>query len=355
MSLTGFFRKIEPLLSIDIGSTSIKCVELDIKSDKPELLNIAMAPISPDIFGGNTIINSEKVADQIRTVLDANSITAKRVVTCMSSPSVFTKKIVVDPMEASELKGYMEMEAANIVPHSIDAVRLDYHVLAEHESGQRDVLVVAVKNEVIDSYLETFEMAGLPVAVVDVDYFALQNCFELNYPDLIESTVALVNIGARYSSINICRGGTSLFTGDISMGGKLITDALVDEAGLSAEDAERIKRKTDLSAPDLEPVQKAIAGSVESIASEFNRQLSLFWSASGSEGGIDKIFMSGGASQLEALRNEISAKCSIECTTINPFQQVETGDTFDEQYLQTIAPFVGVAIGMGLRQTGDKE
>ena len=355
MSLIPFLRKNEPLLSVDIGSTSIKCLEFDVRLDKPKLLNIAMAPITPDVFSGYAITNTQKVADQIRNILESNSIQPKRVVTAMSAPGVFSKKILIERIDPAEVKSYMEMEAQNIVPHSIDAVRMDYHIIGETEAGQLEVLVVAVKNEVVDSYLETFELSGMEVAVVDVDYFALQNMFELNYPDFLNKTTALINVGSRYSSINICKDGNSIFTGDMSVGGKSLTDALVEDAGLSIEDAEKIKRTPDLDTPELESVKSVVESSVENIASEFNRQLSLFWNSSATEGSIDKIFITGGGSQVAALKTAIKAKTDVDCEVLNPFINISHDDTFDEEYLKNIAPFVGVAVGLGIRQAGDKE
>jgi type IV pilus assembly protein PilM len=355
MTLLSFLRKNEPLISIDIGSTSIKCLEFDIRSKNPKLLNIAMAPIGADVFAGYSISNTQKVADQIKNILDANAISSKRVVTAMPSPGVFSKKITIDKIDSSEIPSYMEMEAQNIVPHSIDAVRMDYHVLGDSENGQMDILVVAVKNEVVDSYLETFELCGLQVAVVDVDYFALQNMYEINYPELTDKTVALINVGARYSSINICRNGSSIFTGDMAVGGKSLTETLIEEAGLPAEDAEKIKRKADLNSPELESVKTIVNNSIDGLASEFNRQLSLFWNASGSEGAIDKIFISGGGAQLTGLPDIIKSKTNVECEMIDPLKNIEHDETFDDEYLKSISPFIGVVVGLGIRQAGDKD
>ena len=355
MSLFSFLNKKEQVLAIDIGSTSIKCLELDCRTARPKLINMAMAPISSDVFSGYSITNTQKVADQIRNILESNSISSKRVVTAISSPAVFTKKVAVEKMDKAELKSYIEMEAQNIVPHSIDAVKLDYHVLGDNDQGQMDLLVVAVKNEVVDSYLETFEMSGLQVAVVDVDYFALQNTFEINYPAMSDNTVALINIGARYSSINICRGGVSIFTGDMSLGGKTITEALVDEAGLGAEDAEKIKRKKDFNEPELENVKTVLENSKDAFATELNRQIGLFWNASGTEGTIDKIMITGGGSQLSGLTDSIRQKTNIECEVLNPFLELGHDDTFEDDYLKNISPFMGVAMGLGIRQAGDKD
>jgi len=354
MSFLSLFRKKEPLLSLDIGSSGIKLIEFDLTAAKPRLLNIAMAPLAADAFANNAIAKIEVVAEQISTLIDANSITPKRVSLTMPGPSVFTKKIKIQNMNLSEVASFIELEAGNFIPHNIDAVRLDYQVIGYSDDDQMDVLVVAVKNEIIDSYLETLSICGLEPAVVDVDYFALQNMFEHNYPEIADSTVALVNIGARYTSINICRAGETLFTGDIAVGGKVISDALVEELGLAPEEAERLKRKLDTSKPEFENARNVIAKNVDYIASEYARQISLFWNAAGVEGGIDKIMLAGGGALSPGLEKDVSAKTEIPCEVVNPFNMIECGDTFDSDYLKEIAPFMGVAVGLGLRQPGDK-
>ena len=189
---------------------------------------------------------------------------------------------------------------------------------------------------------------------MDVDYFALQNMFELNYPDEIEHTVALINIGARYSSINICRGGESLFTGDIAIGGKLFTDALSEEMNISYEEAERLKRRKDLDKAEFDTAREILARNVDYLASEYNRQLSFFWSASGSEGGIEKIFLAGGGALVPGLAREVSVKTEIPCELINTFREIDCGDTFDQEYLKEIAPFMSIGVGMAMREPGDR-
>lgn len=288
---SSLFRRNETLVSIDIGSSSLKLVEVSIAGDKPKLVNLAVLPFDQsDIFNNNSISKSEQVAEGLLTLLEANSISDRRAVTAMPGPSAFTKKIVVPKMDISELGSHIQLRRVIRSPYSIDAVKLDYHIIRETSKGL-EVLVVAVKNEVVDSFLETLMLAGLDTAVVDVDYFAMQNAFEMAYPDQISKTVALINMGARYSSINICRGGDSLFTGDIAVGGKLFTEALMNELGLDLAKAEQAKRGG--GHPGVDDI---IDRNLEYIASEFNRQLSFFWNASGADEGIDRIMLAGGGS-----------------------------------------------------------
>lgn len=361
MSLKSLLRRSESLISIDIGSTAIKMLELDTSGPRPKLVNIGVSPVAGEIFANNTITKGEKIAEQISALLEANSVGDKRVCTAVPGPAVFTKKIKMPKLDAAELATTVQFEAGNFIPHNIDAVRLDYHVIGEAGKNQLDVLVVAVKNEILDSFLETFSYAGLEVAVADVDCFALQNMFELGYPEMATKTVALVNIGARYSSINICKNGQSLFTGDVAVGGKLFTDAIVEVMGVPVDQAEALKRKQK-PAGSSTAQNDAIAGAVQDIldrnieyvASELNRQLSFFWNASGAEEQIDSIMLTGGGSLIPGLADELSEKTGINTQLIDPLRGIEKGEGFDAAYLQEIAPTMSVAVGMGIRQPGDK-
>ena len=355
MKLFGLLPDKESLVSLDIGATSIKMLELDLKEEKPRLVNIGIAPLSADVFNGNLIIKSEKIAEQISTLLEANAIGDKRAATALPGPSVFTKRIKMPKMKPAELASSVYFEAGNFIPQNIDAIKIDFHVIGEAGKSQLDVLVVAVKDEILDSYLNCLALSGLETAVADVDYFALQNVFELGYPEYFNQTVALINIGARYSSINICRAGESLFTGDISVGGKLFSDAIAEGMGMQPAEAEQLKKNPKAGNPNLDLYQDIIDRNVEYAASEFNRQLSFFWNASGAEEGIDRVMLCGGGALIPGLVEELSEKTGLECAQLDPLKGVDCEEGFDQAYLKQIAPLMGIAVGLGLRQPGDKE
>jgi type IV pilus assembly protein PilM len=352
--LRSLFKKNEYLISVDIGSAGIKLIELDLSEDKPKLLNIGYAPLVGEIFSNNLITKTEKVAEQVTSLLEGNAISDKRAVTAMPGPSVFTKKIKMQKLPPAELAANIEFEAGNYIPHNIDAVRLDYHVLGEVGKNQIEVLIVAVKKEIIDSFMGVLSLAGMDTAVVDVDHFAIQNMYEMAYPEDISKTVALINMGARYSSINICREGKSLFTGDIAVGGRAFSDALMTELGMTYEVAESVKKGKGPKDLDPAPAQDLIDKNIEYVASEFNRQLSFYWNASGAEEGIDKIVLCGGGALVKGLLEELAEKTGIECAAADPLRGISIGNGFDAQYLKEIGPLMGVAIGMGIRQPGDR-
>lgn len=355
MAIWDFLNRIEPLVTIDIGSSSIKLLELDLSGEKPKLVNLAVSPLDEEVFSNNMVTKSDIVSERIMALLEANNIGEQRVTIAMPGPSVFTKKIKMAKVPPAELAANVQFEAGSFIPHNIDAVKIDYHVVGESGKNQLDVLVVAVKNEIVNSFIECLSLSGLEAAVVDVDYFALQNCFELNYPEYVAETVALIDIGARYSSINICKDGESLFTGDIAVGGKLFTDAIADGLGVSQAEAEKLKRGNGGDASKKAEVADIVDRKVEYVASEFNRQLSLFWNASGAEDGIDRIMVTGGGALVPGLLQELSEKTGIECGIIDPVRGLEFGGDFDGDYVKDVSSVISVCVGMGMRQPGDKK
>ncbi|NLF25465.1 MAG: type IV pilus assembly protein PilM [Deltaproteobacteria bacterium] len=352
MRLASLFRTHEPLIAVDIGLSGVKLIELDTRGSAPELINLGSASLPSEVFHNNLIAKPEIVAEKLSALLEANSISDRRTVTAVPAPAVFTKKVRMPKMTAAELAANIQLEVGNFIPHKIDAVKIDFHVIGDAGKNQLDVLVVAVKDEVVDSYVQALAMAGLEVAVVDVDYFAVQNCFELGYPELKDRIVALIDIGARYSGVNICRGGHSLFTGDVPLGGRVFTEFLVENLGVSFEQAEEMKRQA--GKPEHQKVAGLLAQKIESVAVEFNRQLSLFWNASGVEDGLDYIMLSGGSSALPGLQSALQQKTGIECQILNAFRGVECGASFDPEHLADLKAQSAVAVGLGLRQIGDK-
>ena len=353
MGIKDLFKRDESLIAIDIGASSIKVIELDMTGEKPRLLNYALAPVVGDIFSNNVIVHTSKVGDLVADLLGSKPFTERRVVTAVPGPSVFTKKIKMPKMAPAELASNVQFEAGNFIPHNINAVRLDYHVIGDSGKGQLDVLVAAVKNEIIDSFIEAVSLGGQEAAVVDVDCFALQNIFEMSHPELVGRTVALINMGARFSSVNICRGGQSLFTGDIAIGGKTFTEALVEGLGISSDEAEKIKKKNDPANPHHHDATDIINRSVQDAAAELNRQLSFFWNASGSDDGIDIIVLTGGGALVPGLIEELKEKTGLDCRTLDPFKGLEVAPG-DREELSHLAPLFAVATGMGIRQPGDR-
>jgi type IV pilus assembly protein PilM len=354
MDLKKIFRKEQKLIGLDIGMNSVKFIELDLSGDKPRLLALGRGGIPDDCFAGNSIAQIEPVSERIQALMEANGITDRAVVTAVPGPSVFTKRVKLGKVSYDELRENIQFEAANLIPHSIQDVKLDFHILGEVDKKQLEVLVVAVKNEIIDSFLNTIAYAGLETAVVDVDYYALQNAFEIAYPEHLSRTVAILNMGGRYSSMNICQNGQSLFAGDIAVGGRVIRDALKQECSCTTAEADLWVMGKGIPEEKQENVRFVMEKTIDSLAADCNRQLSFFWNASGAEHGIEKIFLSGGAALTPGLREKLFEKTGIECEIFDPFRNIDLGSEIDVDYTRELGPTMAICVGLALRTRNDK-
>ncbi len=351
----GMFTKKREFLALDIGGSSIKLMELDCRGSKPYLLNASITPLSGNAFSNNQISKKELVAEKLSSALAGRGKQTCSLIVAMPAPTIFTKRVTMAEMDPKELASTIRFEAGAYIPQGVDSVNLDYSILNRKPNGELDILVVAVKNEIVDSFLETITLAGFSTAIVDVDYFALQNAFETAYPELVEKPICLVHIGSRYSFINICKGGTSLFTGNVTLGGASITQEIAKTMGVEFADAETLKLELDETgeAGD-EKLLAVIAKTRKSLVTDLDRQIRIMWNASGAESEISHIFLSGGGSLLTNLDKELSSASGVKCELMDPFRSFEIGDDFDKNYIQKLSPSMSIAAGLAIRQFGDK-
>jgi len=215
------------------------------------------------------------------------------------------------------------------------------------------VLLVAVKKDIINSYTQAIKEAELVPAIVDVDYFAMENMFEINYEPEASGVVGLVHIGARYTSINVLKRGISAFTGDLPVGGESFTEALVHALQLSYEQAETLKVSGGSDAKKQAEVEKLLKPTADYLASEISRTLSLY-RAMADEGGIHKIYLSGGGAKTAGLSRIIADRLGLEVELIDPFRGFTVARGIDPDDLAEAAPALAVGAGLAIRRPGDK-
>lgn len=348
-------KKSKNFVAVDIGASSIKLMELDRRGAKPYLLNASITPIPPGSFSNNQITKKDIVSEKVNAALTGQDRAATAVVISMPAPAIFAKRITMAEMNPKEMGATIRFEAASYIPQGVDSVKLDYTVVNRKPNGELDVLVVAVKNEVVDSFVDTISQAGFETAIVDVDYFALQNSFEMSYPELIEKPVCLVHIGSRYSFINICRGGISLFTGNVTLGGVTITQEICKALGVDAAEAEKLKLEFDPTSDDVdEKLKGVIEKCKKTLVTDLDRQIRIMWNASGAEEEIASIFLSGGGALLPGIDKDLGEASGVRCELMDPFRALEVGDEFDRSYIQKLSPSMAIAVGLAIRQFGDK-
>ncbi|MDD2852559.1 MAG: type IV pilus assembly protein PilM [Desulfuromonadaceae bacterium] len=348
------FKKKKEVVGVDVGSGSVKVVQLKETKSSFQLLNVGIYPLPPEAIVDNTLMDSASIASALNNLLSSLGIKVKDVACSISGNSVIIRKIVVPAMSQEELEEQISWEAEQYIPFDINDVNLDFQILSpdSNDPSKMNVLLVASKKDIINDYVSVFNEAGMQLAVVDVDAFAVQNAFEANYDYSSEDVLALVNIGSCIMNINIIKDGITLFTRDVQMGGSLYSEEIQKQLGLSSDDAETVKLLAHESTN--EPLKTVIEKVNDTITQEIRRSLDYYNSTAGNER-IVKIFISGGCSKVLHLVDTIAEKVGLPVERINPFTKLTYNEKdFDPEYLVEIAPFMVVPVGLAIRRVGDK-
>jgi type IV pilus assembly protein PilM len=351
----GLFGRARDLVGLDIGSHSIKLVELRQKGKNYELVSFGIQPLPSEAIVEGAIMDSSAVAEAIDTLFVNNNVKKSEVATSVSGGSVIVKKISLPAMNEDELAESIRWEAEQYIPFPIDEVNLDHKTLrgSAQEGGMMDIILVAVKKDMIGFYANVITQAGKRAMVVDVDAFALQNCFELNYKNDVQPSevIALINVGASLINMNIVQGELSLFTRDISTGGNLFTETIQRELNLSREHAENLKRGVPAEGIEPAAANSIIQGVTEDLAVDVQRTFD-FFKATSTEERIDRIFLAGGSAKVPGLQQFFQDKFGAPTEILNPFKNIKLSN-IDADYLQEVAPVATVAVGLALRKVGD--
>jgi len=350
-----FFGKKDHLVGLDIGSRAIKAGEITETKKGFTLEKFGMIDIQPGIIEDGSIKDPETVADAIRQLYKSYNIKENNVAISIGGYSVIVKKINVQSMSEEQLQETIHFEAEQYIPFDISDVNLDFQILGENEQNpnQMSVLLVAAKKEMIDDYINLTQLAGLNPCIIDVDAFALQNIFESSY-DLEDENVALIDIGASKTSLNILKGSTSVFMRDVSLGCGQINQKIASLIDCSPEEAEQLKFGDESDKISPEDLSGIVSSVVADWCTEIRRALDFFYSTYPDDQ-IKKIVLSGGGGNIKEFRQLLAVETSAEVQTINPFENLYVDDErFDTKYLERIAPQSSICLGLALRKVNDK-
>jgi type IV pilus assembly protein PilM len=343
--------KNKNLVGLDIGSSSVKAVELQGKPGNLVLTCLAHESLQPDSVVDGQIMELNSVSQCIANVFEANQIKTSRVAAGVSGSSVIVKNISVPPMTEAELEESIDWHAEEHIPFDIADVSLDYQVVGSTPDSLH-VLMAACKRDFIANIKQAIQLAGKQPTIIDVDAFALQNCYEVNYEPQASQTVALLNIGASTMNINIVQGTRSVFTRDVSVGGNQYTSLLQKELGLTFEQAEAVKRGGALPGEaegrDLAQVLETIS---DILVLEIQKTFDFYRATSEEgEGTVQKILVSGGGSKLLGLADFLTKSFDIPVEHFDPFRKIKIdARRFDPEYLKEVVPEMAVAVGLALR------
>ncbi|MGH7454130.1 MAG: type IV pilus biogenesis protein PilM, partial [bacterium] len=209
LGLLGSLGQKDRFVAFDIGSSSIKMVEAAVDKSGYRLLNVGVLPLPPSAVQNNMVTDNRPVVEAIRRLTQQNGVKSSKVISAVPGRAVMMKKFQLPMQEQEELEANIEFEANKVIPENLENVNLDYQILNYLEGGSKiEVLLVAARKEIVNSYTAVFEEAGLTPAVMDVDYFALESMYETNYePQVGGEVIGLIHIGARYTSMNVLSNG----------------------------------------------------------------------------------------------------------------------------------------------------
>lgn len=355
----ALFGPSKQLLGLDIGSSVIKLVQLKEQRGKYILQKFGMKALEPDVIVDGTVMDAARVVTVIKELLQETSSKLKNVAMSISGHSVIVKKISLPPMPDEELEGQVKLAAEQYIPFDINEVNLDFHILNPLEQSdegqpQMSILLVAAKKERVNELTELVKGAGLNPVVLDVDAFAIENMFGINYSVGPDDITTLVDIGASVMNVNIVKGGTSLFTRDIAVGGNRYTESIQRELGVSYEEAEAAKKGERREGLDPDAVTNVIDGVNAEVSSEIARSVDYFRSTY-TDGEVNRILMCGGSAKVAGLVQQLIDRMGIAVEFANPFNRVDTvAGHFDPEFLSEIAPQAAVGMGLALRTLDDR-
>jgi type IV pilus assembly protein PilM len=346
------------LVGLDIGSSAIKLVQLKESKGRYYLQKFGVKPLEPEVIVDGTVMDEGRVVSAIRELFDESSVKNKHVAISISGHAVIVKKISLPPMPDDELEGQVRLAAEQYIPFDINEVNIDFHVLPPDPSGdaqgEMSVILVAAKKDKINELTELVKGAGLMPMVMDVDAFAIENMHAINYPMAQDETTALVNLGASVMNVNIVRGGVSLFTRDIPLGGNRYTEAIQREMGLGYEEAEELKKGERASEAGSAPLNNVIDSVNGEVASEIARTVDYFKTSTVSAE-LDRVLVCGGVARINGLIQQLGDRMHTPVEVANPFAEIDTaGSEFDQDTLAELAPLAAVGVGLALRTVGDR-
>ena len=353
MGLGDLFKQKQPVvLGLDISSTAIKLLELGQVGDRFRVESYAVEPLPANSVIEKNIADVEAVGEAIKRAVKRSASRTKLAAVAVAGSAVITK-IIAMPASLTEddMEQQIELEADQYIPYPLEEVNLDFEMIgpSENDPERIDVLLAASRSENVDIRVAAIELAGLKAKIVDVEAYAMENAFSLLIPQLpeqgIDQTIAVIDIGATMTTLNVMHDRKTIYTREQVFGGKQLTEEIQRRYGLSYEEAGMAKRQGGL--PDnyvpevLEPFKDAMTQQV-------SRSLQFFYGSS-QYNNVDHIVLAGGSAMIPGIDEMIANKLGVHTSVANPFTNMTLASRVKAQSLSNDAPALMIAAGLAMR------
>ena len=348
------------LAGLDIGSSSVKSVELSSNARKATLVYLATETLPSHAIEDGQILESATVSNAIVTVFSNQRSKAQEMAVAVNGWASILKIIMLPPMSDAELAESIDWHAEEHIPFDLADVFLDYQPLESLPNDELRVLVATCNGDKVASLKLPIHAAGKQTSIVDFDLLALGNCYVYNYEPDRDCLIALVDIGASSLNLNIMRGHRSEFMRTAHIGGNAFTELLQKELGLSREQAEAAKRsgtrEIEIKGAQIGGVAEELSKMLsfkaltdtfsEQVANEIQKSFDFYRTISENEARVERLILSGGSSRIEGLIDFLSRKFEIPVERIDPFRRIECDESvFSREQLNEVAPEMAVAVG----------
>lgn len=334
-----FFGQKNSILGVDIGSSSIKIVQIE-KGDTPRLVTYGMVDIPEPISSQTTDEQVHKIAEMLKTLMERARVTTKTCIMSLPNSAVFTSVIDMPKMTAKEMESAIQFEAKKYVPLPFSEVTLSWTIISENEDGASlKVLIIAVPNQIRDIYIKIFQLAGLNLEIIEIEALSLIRALVVDK----NKNDAIIDIGAKVTGLNFVRHGSLQLTRNLSIGGDTITERIAQALNLSPERAEQFKRDFGLQGTDFLP--EAVKPVLSVIKTEIAQIIKLYNSHTVT---TDRIVLVGGGAQLPGIVEYFQTELGIPTVLGNTLAQVE----FDEAVKPVLSRYslhLSIAIGLAIR------
>jgi type IV pilus assembly protein PilM len=351
-----FSRRKPQLLGLDISSTAVKLLELSQQSGRAgtryRVESYAVEPLPPNAVVEKNIADVEEVGRAIKNVVRKAASRTKQAAVAVSGSAVITKVIAMPAsLGDNEMEAQIQLEADQYIPYPLEEVNIDFEVQGPSEKNPEmvDVLLAASRSENVDDRVAALEIAGLECEIVDVEAYAMENACALlidQWPQGgDEQTVAVADIGATTTTLNVLHQNKIIYTREQNFGGKQLTEEIQRRYGLSMEEAGMAKRQGGL--PD-NYIPEVLDPFREAMVQQVNRAIQFFFSAS-AYNNVDLVVLAGGSSSIPGVDELIQERLGVEAIVANPFANMSVGTRVKPQAVSNDAPALMIACGLALR------
>jgi type IV pilus assembly protein PilM len=347
----AMFFSAKKVIGVDLGSSSIKLVELEARSGGYHLVSFGAVPTPAESVANGQINDPSLLSGALQGVLRETKTKTKLAVTGMWGTSIIIKKISIPRVDAKVLQETIRFEAEQYIPFDIASVALTHIALnSNNSSDTMDVLVVAAKSDQLVQYVEAISLSNLKCTIMDANSIALANCFEINYGVLKGETVALMNFGAEVTNFVVLHNGELIFCRDIGVGGNNISSEISRALGVSLVEADSFKISALAGSEVPDEVHSIISAETERMVEEIKNSFD-FFSASNVGVSISRVFFSGGGSLLSSLIQQVAISLGITFEKMDPFKKIKVNTRkFNLNYLEKVSYLAPIAVGLASRE-----